>query len=88
MASLIPDSVADTFADIVDAWGQIESIKVQKRLAEARASLQAVSLPTYPMDAQAKAGAPSDEPEKRLSTGAIIGIGLIGVVALVMILKD
>lgn len=44
MASLIPDSVRETLADLTETYADIQAIKNQRRLAEAQASLRSLDM--------------------------------------------
>lgn len=87
MASLIPDSVADTFGQLIDAYSQVEAIRLQKRLADAKISLASASLPSYPSDPQAKAADMTMQQAPQMSGALMLGLGLAAAVALYVIVK-
>lgn len=87
MALEFLDDVSDKLGGYVDIYRQISEINLEKRIAKAAISLQSAGLPTYPMDAQAKAGAYSTGAEPQ-DNGMMMGVLLVGAVALFLILKD
>lgn len=87
MASLIPQSVTDTFNDLLKTYGDIEAIKLQKRLTDAKISLASASLPSEMQDAQAKAASTTQPVTQPMSGAVMVGIGLAAVVALYLIVK-
>ena len=87
MASLIPESVSDTFNDLLKTYGDIEAIKLQKRLTDAKISLASAALPYEMQDAQAKAASTTQTTPQPISGAVVIGLGLAAVVALYLIVK-
>lgn len=88
MASLIPDSVTATFSQLIDAYSQVEAIKLQKRLADAKISLASSALPSYPSDPQAKATDMTIQQNAPQMSGALLlGLGLAAAVAVYVIVK-
>lgn len=85
-SSLIPDSIKDTFGDLLATYQQIEGLKLQKRLADAQLSLASAALPSAYQDAQAKAGSIAYEPGA-VSPALVIGLGLAAAVAVYLIVK-
>lgn len=87
MASLIPESVTDTFNQLLKTYGDIEAIKLQKRLTDAQISLASAALPSEMQDAQAKAASTTQTTAQPMSGAMMVGIGLAAVVALYLIVK-
>ena len=87
MASLIPQSVTDTFNDLLKTYGDIEAIKLQKRLTDAKISLASASLPSEMQDAQAKAQSTVQTNAPPISGAVVLGLGLAAVVAVYLIVK-
>jgi hypothetical protein len=87
MASLIPESVTDTFNQLLKTYGDIEAIKLQKRLTDAQISLASASLPSEMQDAQARAASTTQPVAQPMSGAMVVGIGLAAVVALYLIVK-
>lgn len=86
MASLIPDSVKDTFGDLLTTYTQIEGLKLQKRLADAQVSLASAALPSQMQDAQAKAQS-TPAPAPQISGAVLLGLGLAAAAAFYVIVK-
>lgn len=87
MASLIPDSVKDTFADLLGTYTQIEGLKLQKRLTDAQVSLASAALPTPYQDAQARAESIASYAPTPMSPALMVGLGIAAVVAVYLIVK-
>lgn len=87
MASLIPDSVRDTFGELLGVYTEIEAMKANKRLAEARLSLASLDLPNYQQDAQAKSQSVTATAAPAFSGAAMLGLGIVGAVALYLIVR-
>lgn len=87
MASLIPDSVKDTFSELLGTYGQIEAIKLQKRMADAQISLASAALPSQTQDAQARAQSIAALPPQEMSLGVKVGLGIAAALALYLIVK-
>lgn len=89
MASLIPDSVRDTFSDLLATYGDIEALKAQKSLVRAQQSLLSASLPDAYSNPQARALDYTLQPlgagGGSISPGVMIGVGLVALVAVVLI---
>lgn len=89
MASLIPDSVRDTFSDLLATYGDIEAIKAQTSLIKAQRSLAMSSWPDAYSNPQARALDYTMQPTASqgfsMSPGILIGVGLVALVAVVMI---
>lgn len=87
MASLIPESVTDTFNQLLSTYSDIEALKLKKRLADAQMSLASAAIPSAMQDAQAKAQSTTAAPQQPMSGAVVIGLGLAAVVALYLIVK-
>lgn len=82
--SWIPDGLKATLDDLVGAYGQIQSIKLQNQLAQAQASAAALGLPNATSNPQAQA-MPTDD--NRVNPLFIGGAILVGVVLLYVVVR-
>lgn len=68
------DSFKSTLGDLAGIYGQIEQIKAERRLSDAKTSLYYAAAPTIMQDAQAKSM--SDQQYQQQSINPIILLGL------------
>lgn len=81
------NTVDQTIGTLADTWMKIQNAKTSVAIEKAKVSLWNTATPTVPQDPNAKVVYPYGQ-AVGLSTGAMLGMAVVGVVALVLILKD
>jgi hypothetical protein len=85
--SLIPDALSETLSELMLTYKQIEAIKFEKRLNDAKLSLYDINTPSLMQDAQAKAGSTNTIAQQPMSDTMKIALGAGALLAVYLIVK-